>query len=234
MAFHAAVCSARQLPRVSLLTASFSNISLQATRSFSTTLPIQRAATLPAEIPPCPYGPRRTFKQADSGLYGGATIIFGNKISKGRNKGKTRRIWKPNVRKEKVYSKALDEEIELKVTHGVLRTINKVGGLDEYLLGDKPARIKELGMFGWKLRWRVMTSLAMKEKFALERQQLGLQEPETFEQFLARHSESEKIEAATEHDLRRQQEAHEAATPLTAASMGEMNAPELRTNPAWI
>ncbi|KAM5470669.1 hypothetical protein MauCBS54593_003710 [Microsporum audouinii] len=232
MTLQAAVCSARQLPRVSLLTASFHNISLQSARAFSTTLSAQRAATLPADIPPYPYGPRRTFKQADSGLYGGATIIFGNKISKGRNKGKTRRIWKPNVRKEKVYSKALDEELDLKVTHRVLRTINKVGGLDEYLLGDKPARIKELGMFGWKLRWRVMTSLAMKEKFRLERQELGLQEPEAFEQFLARHSDQEKIEAANEHNLKRQQEAHEAATPMTADSMRELKTPDMRTNPA--
>ncbi|KAK2811923.1 hypothetical protein FQN49_008413 [Arthroderma sp. PD_2] len=216
MTLQAAVCSARQLPRVSLLTASFRNISLQSTRPFSTTLPTQRTATLPSEIPPYPYGPRLTFKQADSGLYGGATIIFGNKVSKGRNKGRTRRIWKPNVRKEKVYSKALDEEIEVKITHGVLRTINKVGGLDEYLLGDKPARIKELGMFGWKLRWRVMTSLAMKEKFKLERQELGLKEPETFEQFLARHSDGEQNQAANDHNLKRQQEAHEAATPMTA------------------
>jgi large subunit ribosomal protein L28 len=38
----------------------------------------------------------------------------------------------------------------------VLRTIDKCGGLDEYLLGEKPARIKELGMLGWSLRWKVM------------------------------------------------------------------------------
>ena len=60
-----------------------------------------------------------------------------------------------------------------------MRTINKCGGLDQYLLGDKPARIKELGLFGWKLRWKVMNSPMMSEKFAEERAKLGL--PATFD-----------------------------------------------------
>lgn len=42
------------------------------------------------------------------------------------------------------------------MTTRVLRTIDKCGGLDAYVLGDKTARIKELGMLGWSLRWRVM------------------------------------------------------------------------------
>lgn len=56
----------------------------------------------------------------------------------------------------------------------VLRTIDKVGGLDEYLLGGKAARIKELGMGGWKLRWRIMGTERIKERFAREREALGL------------------------------------------------------------
>ena len=56
----------------------------------------------------------------------------------------------------------------------VLRTIDKVGGLDEYLLGDKPARIKELGVEGWRLRWRVMRTGKVREKFRRERERLGL------------------------------------------------------------
>lgn len=54
----------------------------------------------------------------------------------------------------------------------MLRTIDKVGGLDEYLLGGKAARIKELGMGGWKLRWRIMGSVKIKERFAREREAL--------------------------------------------------------------
>jgi len=46
--------------------------------------------------------------------------------------------------------------------------------LDEYLLGEKAGRIKELGMGGWKLRWRIMQTDAVRERFRLERVKMGL------------------------------------------------------------
>ena len=64
----------------------------------------------------------------------------------------------------------------MKVQCRVLRTIDKVGGLDEYLLGEKAGRIKELGMEGWKLRWRVMQTWVVKQRFKEERRKLGLPE----------------------------------------------------------
>ena len=64
--------------------------------------------------------------------------------------------------------------VQVKVQARVLRTIDKVGGLDEYLLGDKPARIKELGLEGWRLRWMVMNTGKVKERFRRERVRLGL------------------------------------------------------------
>jgi len=171
------------------LAAASRNLSLISKRTFSNSLPTSSASYRSPSIPPYPYGPSRIFKQANSGLYGGSVIQFGNKISKGRNKGKTRRTWKPNIRKERLYSKALGKFLELKVQHRVLRTIKKVGGLDEYLLGDKPARIKELGLFGWGLRWKVMQSSEMRKRFKAERKALGLSaQPETFEQFLGTKS----------------------------------------------
>ncbi|PGG98336.1 hypothetical protein AJ79_08903 [Helicocarpus griseus UAMH5409] len=127
--------------------------------------------------PPYPYAPAPFLEKTATGLYGGAVTQYGNKISKGRNKGKTRRTWKLNIRHELVRSNVLGN-LRLKVTHRVLRTIKKVGGLDQYLLGDKPARIKELGLFGWNLRWRVMQEMRRKKKFEEEERQLGLLEPE--------------------------------------------------------
>jgi len=56
----------------------------------------------------------------------------------------------------------------------VLRTVDNVGGLDEYLLGEKAGRIKELGMGGWKLRWRIMQTEAVKERFRKQRELMGL------------------------------------------------------------
>lgn len=64
----------------------------------------------------------------------------------------------------------------MKVQARVLRTIDKVGGLDEYLLGGKRARVKELGMGGWALRWRVWQTEMVTERFKRERERLGVPE----------------------------------------------------------
>ena len=111
-------------------------------------------------------------------------IQFGNKISQGRNKGKTRRTWKPNVRRKKMWSDALEKFLFIKLTHRVLRTIWKSGGLDNYLLDDRPGRIKELGIFGWHLRWQVMQTPKIQEQMRQERERLNIPEPPSFEEWL--------------------------------------------------
>jgi len=125
-------------------------------------------------MPPYPYGGNYHFQEANHGLYGSATIQSGHKISDGRNKGKTLRKWYPNVRVEKLRSTALNVELAIPTTARVMRTITKCGGLDEYVLGEKPARIKELGLLGWKLRWLVLKSKNMQEKHRKQRERLGL------------------------------------------------------------
>jgi large subunit ribosomal protein L28 len=91
-----------------------------------------------------------------------------------KNEIKTRRYWRPNVHSKRLWSEALQAFIRLRITTRVLRTVDKVGGLDEYLLGEKAGRIKELGMGGWKLRWRIMQTEAVKERFRKQRELLGL------------------------------------------------------------
>lgn len=172
------------------LSATFRSLSLTSSRRpFSTTLPAQKTKTLPDYIPPYPYGPNLVYKQSNSGLYGGSMIRFGNKISKGRNKGKTRRVWKPNVRRKKIYSEALEKDLFIKVTRKALRTIEKAGGLDKYLLDDRPSRIKEMGIFGWHLRWQVMQTPKIQEQFREERKRLELPEPPSFEEWLKQKEE---------------------------------------------
>ncbi|KAI8065450.1 ribosomal L28 family-domain-containing protein [Gongronella butleri] len=78
---------------------------------------------------------RATFKRAQRGLFGGKHIQFGN--NNPFSKKKTRRNWLPNVQNKKLYSDALQRFFELKVTTSVLRTIDKKGGLDKYLLETK-------------------------------------------------------------------------------------------------
>lgn len=137
-------------------------------------------------MPPYPYAKDVKFPEANQGLYGHATIQSGNKISKGRNKGKTLRKWFPNVRIERIRSEALEKELVIPITARVFRTIQKCGGIDAYLLGEKPARIKELGLLGWKLRWLIMKAHALKETTVEERTALGLPSAspltETFEE----------------------------------------------------
>ena len=124
-------------------------------------------------IPPYPYGPSAWYKQSNLGLYGLQKIRFGNTVSK-KHSVKNRRYWRPNVHRKNLYSEALGKMLRVRVTTRVLRTIDKVGGLDEYLLGDKARRIKELGMGGWKLRWRIMQTKTVKERFRKEREAAGL------------------------------------------------------------
>lgn len=146
-------------------------------------------------LPPYPYGLQswgnayQPHPMAGKALLGGAQIQSGNKISSGRNKGKTRRKWYPYITAAKLQSKALGKEFTILVTRSCIRTITKCGGLDQYLLGEKPARLKELGPFGWKLRWLVLNSpwaasYRAKELFA---------EPATFEEAIAIPSIREEL-----------------------------------------
>lgn len=137
-------------------------------------VPIPSAEDFKIEIPSYPYGPRRVYHQSNTGLYGSALIRFGNNVSK-RNEIKTRRKWRPNVQQKRLWSKSLGVFVRTRVTTRVLRTIDKVGGLDEYLLGHKAARVKELGPWGWMLRWRVMQTPEVRERFNREREALGLE-----------------------------------------------------------
>ncbi|KAG0125466.1 hypothetical protein HOY82DRAFT_492920 [Tuber indicum] len=131
-------------------------------------------------VPKYPYPIKHTFKQSWFGLYGGKHIQFGNNVPENFLRYKTRRQWMPNVRHRSVYSRALGMHFSLDITTSVLRTIDKVGGLDAYLTGTKPARLKELGPTGWRLRWRVLNSPNYQRRLQAERKALGLmdgQEP---------------------------------------------------------
>ncbi|KAF2711993.1 hypothetical protein K504DRAFT_348052, partial [Pleomassaria siparia CBS 279.74] len=125
------------------------------------------------QIPPYPYGPALLYKQSNSGLYGGQMIQFGNNVSPD-TETKTRRNWKPNVLNKNIYSIALKKKIRLRVTAGVLKIIDREGGLDEYLLKESETRIKELGPMGWALRWRIMQTPDIIARFRADAEARGL------------------------------------------------------------
>lgn len=127
------------------------------------------------EIPAYPYGPRWVYKQSNHGLYGLARIRFGNNVA-GRKQWltKTRRSWRPNVHRKRLWSPALGMFVGTRVTARVVKAIDHAGGVDEYVLGERSQRIKALGPAGWALRWKVMNSDAVKLRYARERRKLGL------------------------------------------------------------
>lgn len=131
------------------------------------------------DIPPYPLGERQVFKQSNKGLYGSARIQFGNNVSRETAviyPQKTRRKWYPNIQVKRLFSESLGVWVRTRVSTRVLRTVDKVGGLDTYLLGSKPARIAELGPWGWRLRWRIMQTPKVQEQFRQQRIAFGLPE----------------------------------------------------------
>lgn len=65
----------------------------------------------------------------------GTTVMTGNNVSHAHNK--TKRRFLPNLCKVTLHSEALGRGVALKVSAGTLRTVDKVGGLDRYLLKAK-------------------------------------------------------------------------------------------------
>lgn len=75
---------------------------------------------------------RHRSNRSRRGLYDGRDIRSGNYVSFSNRK--TPRKFRPNVFKKRVYSEILDEMIQFHVTAGALRSIDKAGGLDNYLM----------------------------------------------------------------------------------------------------
>ena len=62
----------------------------------------------------------------------GKSIMSGNNVSHAKNK--TKRKFLPNLQNVKFFSKSLDKFISLKVSVRALKSVEKNGGLDSYLI----------------------------------------------------------------------------------------------------
>ena len=62
----------------------------------------------------------------------GKSVMSGNNVSDAKNR--TRRKFLPNLQNVKLYSKILDKFISMKVCVRSLKTVEKNGGLDNYLM----------------------------------------------------------------------------------------------------
>lgn len=78
---------------------------------------------------------RNRSNRSRRGLYDGKDKRTGNNVSFSMRA--TKRTFKPNVFIKKVYSEILDDMIQFHLTTSTLRSIDKAGGLDTYLLKNE-------------------------------------------------------------------------------------------------
>ena len=92
------------------------------------------------------------------GMYDGKDIRSGNSLSFSMKANK--RKFKPNVFTKRVYSEILDEMVRFHLTTSALRSIDKAGGLDNYLLTSKHVVEGE----GKVIKRRILNKLKQLEK----------------------------------------------------------------------
>lgn len=131
-------------------------------------------------MPAYPYGPRLIYKQSNKGLHGNLRPRVGCNVSED-HKVRTPRTWRPNIHRKRLWSDALNCFIRTRVSIRVLRTIRKEGGLDNYIMGIKTARMKELGPAGWHLRYLLMRTEAIQNKHEAECRRLGVVDESFYE-----------------------------------------------------
>lgn len=85
----------------------------------------------------------------------GKGVQTGNNVSHANNK--TRRRYLPNLQQQRFYSETLGETVRLRVSTRALRTVEKRGGLDGYLL---KARNAELSSELRRLKLRLIAARA--------------------------------------------------------------------------
>ena len=71
----------------------------------------------------------------------GKGVLAGNNVSHAHNK--TRRRFLPNVQKTSMLSDALGQAVSLRLTTSAIRTIEKNGGLDAYLLSTSNDKLTD-------------------------------------------------------------------------------------------
>lgn len=119
--------------------------------------------TIPKNTPQVPDYAFETmfFKRQNRGLYAGAQRKRSKTCSESKNKNLLFHL--PNIVKTKLWSETLNRRVKTRASTKLLRTVTKEGGLDKYLLKDKPARIKTMGLKGWKLKYEIMKAKEMQD-----------------------------------------------------------------------
>jgi large subunit ribosomal protein L28 len=79
----------------------------------------------------------------------GKGVLVGNHVSHANNK--TKRVYRPNLQTVSLASEALGQDIHLKISMNALRSVDKIGGIDAFLLkardevlSDRARKLKRL------------------------------------------------------------------------------------------
>lgn len=102
------------------------------------------------------------------GLYDGKDIRTGNNVSFSMRA--TKRKFKPNVFTKRVYSEILDEMVRFHLTTSTLRSIDKAGGLDNYILTSKHVTSGE----GQVVKERIRSKLAYEDRLKAREEQAAV------------------------------------------------------------
>lgn len=89
----------------------------------------------------------------------GKTLIKGHKVS--HSQIKTNRVFKPNLQNVSFYSQALKKSLSIRVATNTLRTIDKNGGLDSFLLNEKNSKLSPLAK---KIKKQIIKALGLNPK----------------------------------------------------------------------
>lgn len=71
----------------------------------------------------------------------GKGVLTGNNVSHAHNK--TRRRFLPNLQRVSLQSETLGEAVRMRITTNAIRTIEKKGGLDAFLLGTPDRKLSD-------------------------------------------------------------------------------------------
>ena len=85
----------------------------------------------------------------------GKGVQAGNNVSHANNR--TRRRFLPNLQPASLQSETLNENVRMRITANALRTIEKNGGLDSWLLGTSNAKLTPEAL---KLKRRIVKKAA--------------------------------------------------------------------------
>lgn len=91
----------------------------------------------------------------------GKGVLSGNKVS--HSNRKSRRRFKPNVNNVGLRSDALGLDVNLSIAPSTLRSVDKNGGLDAYLLSTSSTKLPEDAV---RLKKRIKRALAAKKDAA--------------------------------------------------------------------